>query len=145
MLRRVLALQLRNRQHGQGLAEMAVTMANLARALKDSGDLEEAGSLFGDALAITEKGGDCFPAHYPVYLRGCVYGISMLKNAAASTATVVAANGEGESGDSDNTKAILHDEGRSAVEEVIAQLSAPPYSLPDTHKFVKRLMEYLGS
>ena len=55
MFRRVLRID--DKKLGSGHHDTAVTIANLARALKGMGQLDEAGDLFSRALSIAEKGG----------------------------------------------------------------------------------------
>ena len=107
--------------------QTAVTVANLARVLQDTKQLDEAEELFRKSLAICSKGGGPFPPTYPVYLQGCIGGVVLLRSADPNPFTRGGASA---------------DEGRAAVEGAIATLMAPPYSLPATDKFVNRLIGY---
>ena len=65
------------------LSGPAITIANLARVLKDAGQLAEAEELFRRALAITERGGAWDPK-YLIYLRGSIGGVVVLRHSASS-------------------------------------------------------------
>ena len=121
MFRRVLRID--DKKLGPGHHDTAVTIANLARALKGMGQLDEAGDLFSRALSIAEKGGS-WEDKYLIYLRGCVGGVEVLKS---------------QRSDEVSTNAVA---GRAACEKAIMLLTTPPHSLPNTNKYVKRLLEY---
>ena len=106
---------------------IAVTIANLARVLKDSGQLRKAKHFFLGALEMTEVDPSVFREDFSLYLRGCVAGVTMLLGLQ---------HGSRVEGASDAA------EGREALRMVLTMLTGPPLSLPSTDSYVKRLQEY---
>ena len=66
--------------HGPEDPRTVDTVTNLARVLKNAGQLDKAEELFRRALATTEKGDELFRPEYPIYVTGCLAGIVLLKS-----------------------------------------------------------------
>ena len=111
---------------------VAITTTNLARALKDLGKLGEAKEQFLRALEMTEANPEAFPDDFTLYARGSVTGIFLLQSEQKRKRD----SGDGQAA----TDAA---EAREALQMVVALMTGPPLSLPDTDNQVKRLREFL--
>ena len=131
LYRRVLAAEEAAESGSGNPSATAVTIANLGRVLKDSGQLCKAKHCFLGALVITEKEPEAFREEYTLYLRGCIAGVTMLEG--------LQSNGSSQEGAEDAA------EGREALRVCLTMLTGPPFSLPDTDQYVKRLREYFVS
>ena len=126
--------------HGPEHMSTVDTLHHLARAVKNAAlygseplrgpRLAEAERLFNIVLTITDKPGTQFRREYPIYARGCIGGIALLKCVHEGGSAI------------GNTGADVVS-GRTGVENAIAQMTGLPHGdSPEVKEFVKFLREY---